>query len=71
MIYTYKWRKQKNLKLNYLIYDYKLTKTPRMSSRVKMVYTINSQSQNDQGKANQKPRKWWNMSVFSVLVRFR
>ena len=48
-----------------------LTKTPRISSRVKMVYTINSRPQNDQGKANQKPRKWWNMSVFSASVRFR
>lgn len=34
-----------------------------------MVYTINAQSHNDQGKADQKLGKWWNMSVLSALVR--
>lgn len=71
LIYTYKWRKQKNLKLIYNYVVKFLTKTPRISSRVKMVYIVNAQSQNDKGKSNQKLQRWWNMSGFSALVRFR
>lgn len=63
--------KTEKFKINLQLCSQIFNKTPRISSRVKMVYIVNAQSQNDKGKSSQKLRRWWNMSVFSALVRFR